>query len=256
MFNNLKTKYLFLLLFLVVCFIAALLLIPDTPKPESIPIFQNPSWRARSEEISPRNAQIENYHNFPEKFPSEQFDDKIFHLVVYPQSNRYHKVQNFEGQRDEGRPGMIVFNDKKIILEVSTFAEINQDSVSFQHLTGMAALEIVAVDSGGGNATQCGMSVYKWDGTKFVLITPQPDEYINPCEGSNPADGGAKDIDGDGVFELITFRMTRVNPEADLDDPLFDEMSETVLIYKFNGTKYYLWKEVAESSPEFKELFE
>jgi hypothetical protein len=209
------------------------------------PIFQNPSWRAQTELISPRNAQIENYLNFPEKFPSELFGGRLLYLVVYPNSDGS-KIQNFEGRYGR-RPGIVIFEGKKKIWEnKENLAEIYQDSVQFKDVTGDGVPEIVVIDRGGGNEDSCGTNVYKWNNNTFELITPpDTEDGINPCEGSDATKGGFKDIDNDGVMELISFRWDKAYPKiTDNNDPLFYATKEIELIYKFNGTKYVLSKKI------------
>lgn len=252
MSKKIKTKYLILLGGLLIVigvlfFQDYVMMRVDQEKPADKQLnieFKNPSWRAQEEGISPRDAQIENYMDFPEKFPSAQFDSKTFHLLAFPQSLPIHKSKNFPDERYGNRGGLIVFSgDKEIWGSKDFLLELTQESTKFQDLTGDAIPEIITTDSGGGNVTACVMSVYKWNGVIFELITPLPDEYISPCDGSNPSNGGIKDIDNDGIFELITFKMYRVYPDADIGDPKRNQMRETELIYKFDGKKYFLWKE-------------
>ena len=89
------------------------------------------------------------------------------------------------------------------------------------------------------------MSAYRWNGEdSFDPIIPLPGEgYIEPCSEGRDGSGGTRDIDGDGVFELITYVEERIYPEADYGTPLYYEKESKKLIYKFNGSKYLLWKE-------------
>ena len=204
--------------------------------------------RAEAEGISPREAQIKNYLEFPETFPSGQFDGRTFSLVVFGNSHGRYKVRNFEGQRNSSRPGIMVFEGDNRIWEDKDeyhFDAISVNDVYLRDLTGDNIPEIIGIDSGGGNRPGCTMSAYRWDGEdSFDPIIPLPDEgYIEPCSSEKYGDsGGARDIDGDGVFELITYVEERIYPEADYGTPLYYERESKKLIYKFNGSKYLLWK--------------
>lgn len=205
--------------------------------------YRNPSARARMEKISPRAAQLEIYSEFPEHFPSTLYEGKLFHLVAFPDSYGF-ETPNFAEGRNKDRPGVIVFEGNNIIWENSDdFMEIFTFLTVFRDVTGDGVSEVIVVDSGGGNVTYCITTIYIWNGQTFALITPEPHEGISLCSGVND-DEGIQDIDEDGVFELVAYLKRKVHPEIhDIDNPLYLEEKTVRQIYKYNGTKYFLWKE-------------
>jgi hypothetical protein len=241
-----KKYFIFILFFLIVILVFCIYSTFKASKTKEIPIFQNSSWRAQKEMISPRDAQVENYLNFPEKFPSASFEDRLFHLVFYFNSDG-DKVQNFEGPYGN-RAGVMVFeNQTKIWESKESIAELYDHSAEFKDITGDGVPEIVVIDGGGGNGVSCGVNVYKWNENTFQLITPSPDieDGINPCNGADATKGGFIDVDNNGAMELISFRWDKAYPKIiDNNDPRFYATKEIKLIYKFNGTKYFLLEEI------------
>jgi hypothetical protein len=207
--------------------------------------YKNPFVRARTERISPREAQIEIYHEFPDEFMSASFNDKVFHLVPYPDSIG-HKISNYQIQPGGHRAGIYVYEGDKIVWESTNYiADISVGEARFQDLTNDGISEIVAVDHGGGNVTYCIANIYKWNGELFILMVPDPQEDgINLCSGLNNESEGIHDIDNDGIFELVSYLKRKVHPEIhDTDNPLYFEEETVKQIYKYNGTEYFLWKE-------------
>ena len=207
--------------------------------------YKNPSVNARAENISPRAAQLKNYEEFPEYFPSAQFEGRIFHLVAYPDSEGF-KVSNFDIQPGGHRAGIYVYEGDKIVWESTNYiADISVGEARFQDLTNDNIPEIVTTDSGGGNVSYCIANIYKWNGELFILMVPDPQEDgINLCSGLNNESEGIHDIDNDGIFELVSYLKRKVYPEIhDIDNPLFLEEITVKQVYKYNGTQYFLWKE-------------
>ncbi len=207
--------------------------------------YKNPSVNARAENISPRAAQLEIYKEFPEDFPSAQFNDRTFHLVAYPDSEGF-KVSNFDIQPGGHRAGIYVYEGDKIVWEsINYIADISVEEARFQDLTNDGISEIVTVDHGGGNVTYCIANIYKWNGKAFTLMVPDPQEDgINLCSGLDNESEGIHDIDNDGIFELVSYLKRKVHPEIhDTDNPLYFEEETVKQIYKYNGTEYFLWKE-------------
>ncbi|MEK7621970.1 MAG: hypothetical protein AAB415_02210 [Patescibacteria group bacterium] len=65
-----------------------------------------------------------------------------------------------------------------------------------------------------------------------------------------------QDKDNDGIPEIILINPALENFDLIPTSPdMIDKGRQYTQIYKWNGSEYSLWKEVAESSPEFKELF-
>ncbi|MEK7552803.1 MAG: hypothetical protein AAB505_01710, partial [Patescibacteria group bacterium] len=64
-----------------------------------------------------------------------------------------------------------------------------------------------------------------------------------------------QDKDGDGILEVIIIDPALENLGLIPTSPDMVGKGRYTQIYKWSGVEYYLWKEVAETSPEFKELF-
>lgn len=206
--------------------------------------YLNPYAKARAEKISPRAAQIAIYIEFPDNFLSAQFNDRTFHLVPYPNSDGF-EVSNYPIKPGGNRSGIYVYEESKLIWESTNYiADISIGETTFQDLTNDNIPEIVTTDSGGGNVSYCIANIYKWNGESFILIVPDPQEDgINLCSGLSD-DEGIRDIDNDGVFELVAYLKRKVHPEIhDIDNPLYLEEETVGQIYKYNGTEYSLWKE-------------
>lgn len=206
--------------------------------------YLNPYVRARAEKISPRAAQIEIYIEFPDNFLSAQFNDRTFHLVPYPNSDGF-EIPNYPIKPGGNRSGIYVYEEDKLIWESTNYiADISMGESTFQDLTNDNIPEIVTTDSGGGNVSYCIANIYKWNEEFFILIVPDPQEDgINLCSGLGD-DEGIRDIDNDGVFELVTYSKIKTHPEIhDINDLLFLEETVVKQIYKYNGTEYFLWDE-------------
>lgn len=196
------------------------------------PTFQNPSQAAQTEAVSPREIQIQNYLNFPDKFPTSTIDGQIFSLVTYPSSNLLDKVQNFN-EKPVNKSGVIVFNGKADIWESGEdLQEVEPDQTEFKDVTGDGVPEIVVTDEGGGNEPSCALDIYKWNGTSFQLITPEGG--IGSCKG------GLQEIGSSSVYEVTQFTWELDSPNA---DPLGPNYKEVEQIYRFDGSQYSLWKE-------------
>jgi len=167
--------------------------------------------------------------------------------------------------RKENKPGwefggIIVFkleNDKPVMFWESEeninqgrpayFGDINNDGIS----------EIVWDYYLGVTGRDSCFYVYKFTGDRFKVVTP-----IKTIEGTTPSgitlkynrtliggDSGLtymKDIDNDGVPEIIMGSFTGAIIGDDIGGRAKD-----IKIYKYDGDKYYLWKEetVKASSP-------
>ncbi|MEK7621835.1 MAG: hypothetical protein AAB415_01520 [Patescibacteria group bacterium] len=88
--------------------------------------------------------------------------------------------------------------------------------------------------------------IYKFVGNTFKRISPlqkdSTDTYLLTELVGSAELTFMKDIDADKIQDII------VGYEQ-------SEGKKIAKIFKWNGSEYSLWKEVAESSPEFKELF-
>ena len=230
---------------------------PETSEKKSLSIrVKNPNHykQARKEGISPRQKQIENYHTNPDSFTSADFGDQTFHFLVYEESRgpgfslSLPKQQNFP---QNSNAGIAVFNQDKLVWENSTF--FRSPRVSLQDLTGDNIMEIVSISYGSGNSYSCGLYVYKWQESdnSFALITPAGKISLCYTKGVNGEMGELKDIDNDGVYEIIDFTVEPV----DLGEGK-RSYKKVKVIYKFNGKEYYPWdKEELDQSDNFDDLY-
>ena len=98
--------------------------------------------------------------------------------------------------------------------------------------------EIVWDDDLGVTGRNNSYYVYKFVDGQFKLITPVEPGYTRIGSGFSTVNSSAqygqiKDLDGDGVMEIIT-AFSDYRDENDKPD---------YKIYKFNGSEYFLWYE-------------
>mgnify|MGYP001604001473 CR=1 FL=1 len=212
-----------------------------------------PQTMEENVKISNRELSIKNALARPEELKATKINGDTYLLTEYDDT--------FYGRGlEENKPGqkfggIVVFkmeNDNLKFFWEST-EDINMGSVYFKDINNDGVDELVWDGYFGATGRNTAFYIYKFSGDKFDLITPVDTFKITTPEGvykeikmtTLSGDNGftyIKDIDADNVQDIaVGYRD--------------DNNKALVSIYKFNGAEYYLWKEVAESSPEFKELF-
>ncbi len=78
-------------------------------------------------------------------------------------------------------------------------------------------------------------------------------EYINRFQTNGIVPDVVQDIDNDGISEIV-IKQPAENMLLFGRPPEISGMGPRVHIHKWNGSEYYLWKEIAESDPEFSNL--
>lgn len=185
----------------------------------------------QDEQLSPRETRIEEYLKNPDdnvNVTRFTFGTRNFSLIDYR--------SGYASSGPTAWGGIIVFEGTKIVWESEEGIDHVSGETSLRDINSDNINEIFVTDGGGGNTTNCILYIYQWRDGTFHLISPY--EELNPQAGkftkmstvencgSAIRDGFLKDLDGDGVDELI-----QTNRKA------------TKKIYKFNGTEYKLWKE-------------
>ncbi|MEO8637830.1 MAG: hypothetical protein ABI430_02935 [Candidatus Taylorbacteria bacterium] len=149
--------------------------------------------------------------------------------------------------------GILVFEEKtpgeiKLIWESADEFTDPRVKVGVYDLTADGVNELIALlDNDQGGA----MLVYKWNGDGFDLITPY-DEHIRPDGKVSPslafgADSGMTkiyDVDKDGIPEIVFPFDIRLNWD---ESTLNFNYRKVYRAYKWDGSKYYLWKEQKQS---------
>ena len=211
----------------------------DEAERQSYTTLKNPRHSlAEKKGISPRQAQIENYHANPDQFSAADFGDKILHFVIYEDSNNTHH-KNFPDEKYDDSGGIVAFQGDKLVWE-SKIASVFDISAKLKDFTGDGVPE-VAVYSEDIHVTGChiNLSVYRWTGSTFVSILPEggPGSYV--CDGDIVGD-----IDNDGVYEFFYFKDDLIHTEDNPDKNRDYIYKKSKVIYKFNGQKYYLWDKI------------
>jgi hypothetical protein len=152
------------------------------------------------------------------------------------------------------RRGILVFEEKtqgdiKLIWESTDNVSATWSIIGTYDLTGDGIKEIIVLweyDKGED------FYIYKWNGSGFDMITPYVDSNNKyaPAGSKYLGFGGEYgmtkifDVDKDGIPEIVQPHTTFLGLAKDL---LTSLTKETYQAYKWNGEKYYLWKEQEQS---------
>ena len=151
---------------------------------------------------------------------------------------------------NERRGGILVFHisDNKPVLvwESKDDITLTRPTIGVRDITKDGKIEIMATWSDG---TIDNLFIYSWTGNEFTLISPTTvvklpfsnKEATGYIFDIRRGDIQVKDLDGDNIDEVtISGGVTR--DKNDNEIPIIGREE----IFKWNGTKYYLWKTVTE----------
>ena len=235
-------------------FIVVLLVLVFFNQPQVSPPTKNlddiPQPIIENTKISKRKIAIQNTMEHPDKLRTTKINGETYLLTGYSETH-YTNDDNKPGRKFGGILVFKLVNNEPVLFWESE-DYINSPYVSFLDIDNDGIDEIVWDGDLGVTGRSNAFYVYKFTGDKFKIITPieiqeSTVSSIKIKYGWTLLAGSSelsyiKDIDDDKVLEIIV--GSRDENEKAL-----------VFIYKFNGSEYYLWKEVTESSPEFKKLF-
>ncbi len=204
------------------------------------------------EELSNREIAIQDAMEHPDKLRTTKINGETYLLTGYSETYRLDGSLNNKPGRMFG--GILVFKlvNNQPVLFWESEDYIDSPYVSFLDIDNDGIDEIVWAGDLGVTGRSGAFYVYKFTSDKFKIITPI--EIQESTVSSIKIKYGWTILVGDAELAYI----------RDIDDDKIQEIAvgyrdenekALVFIYKFNGTEYYLWKEVAETSPEFKELF-
>lgn len=144
-----------------------------------------------------------------------------------------------ESKLGKTRAGVIVFNiiNNKfhIIWESEDFLSAAiQGFTKFQDINNDGVDELVLTVGQGARQIPA-LWIYKWDGSVFKLINPNPGADSESKRWLAGISAELKDVDGDKILEaVVTSEETSLKTR---------EVETINRIYKFNGQEYKLWKE-------------
>ena len=259
-----KTIFITAPLFLIIVFL--IYIVPDSEKikePQISSQEENIIFDQNSFEQRPRAYLLEYLKNIgwqktEEFFPSIDLDSPIgrvyaaYYLPNNPETVSLELKENYNHPEEEvgkTRPGVIVFrnnnNKLEIVWESKEFlSSARPGKISFQDINNDKQKELI-LEVGQGVRLVPAFWIYMWNGNEFVLMNPNQKAEDESERWMAGIDVQLHDLENDGTLEVITLNETGN----------YGDTHQYARIFKFNGTEYYLWKEVAESSPEFKELF-
>ncbi len=158
--------------------------------------------------------------------------------------------------------GILVFKEKesgeiKLLWESNDYISQTRPIIGVYDLTGDGVNEILTLWQNGKYED---LYIYKWDGNGFDMISPYYDSkwsdgVIRKAFAFNARDSEMKifDVDKDGIPEIIQSNNIIIRTQEDG----FDLTKEVFHAYKWNGSKYYLWKEQEKPfTPVTKEGYE
>ncbi len=153
-----------------------------------------------------------------------------------------------EDERGTYRGGILVFikkdNHFSIIWESKEYFSAMKGTTEFKDINNDGIDELVLIAWQGVRLVPT-FWIYQWNNDEFKLINPNPGAETESDRWMAGTDVKFIDLENDGNLEVLT-----LNESGDYED-----IHQSASVFKFNGSEYYLWKEVAETSPEFKELF-
>ncbi len=195
---------------------------------------------ADGKHISYRDALIEVFHDFPDKFPHTMIDGKALYLVGYPEGGGEYYIRKV-GIPYQDWGGVIVFEqagkDTFNLLWESNEAITrgNGDYSRFQDINNDGIDEIIITDITGTSSTTS-ILIYMWQDNTFKIVTPTEKIGKNTFTSIAADSAYLKDLDNDKIDEII--------------DEYRDDEKKILhqRIYKFNKETglYSLWKQTAE----------
>jgi hypothetical protein len=161
----------------------------------------------------------------------------------------YYQIIEFKRQQQ----GILVFEEKQVG-EIKLIWESTDDIPDFRvkvgvyDLTGDGVNEVLALwDNDYGQ----NIYIYKWNGSGFDMITPYLDyKWFDGVITKELAFGGEYamtkifDVDKDGIPEIVQPETTILGLAENRLDTI---EKKSYRAYKWDGTKYYLWKEQKNS---------
>ncbi len=165
-------------------------------------------------------------------------DGEKKYVVTFYQPN--YREKNLT--QEDRRGGILVFeiesNVPKLIWESTDNITLTRPTIDVRDITGDGNAEILANWSNGKVSL---LYIYSWSGLDFRLITPMKkvegliggsgNLYV-PIFGSSD-DIQVRDLDNDSIEEVLLIRPSKTG------EILTD-------VYKWDGSKYYLWKETTD----------
>ena len=157
--------------------------------------------------------------------------------------------------KEDQTGGILVFevdnSQVKKIWESDDIITLTRPVIDVRDVTGDGKTEILAFWSDGKVDI---LYIYSWNGKSFDYITPiqkveskyAPENLYAPIFGVYKGNIQIKDLDGDNVEEVI------ISGGTTRDEVGNEILLQSEIIYKWNGHRYYLWKEekIGDETPE------
>ncbi len=221
-------------------------------KENTVPPTGNATTTANTEPqqtLSNRDLAIQEALKNPDKLRRAQINGETYLLTGYDDTFYGYYGSRSHGPRENspGRPfgGILVYKleNGKPVLFWESKEYISKLFVSFRDIDSDGTPEIVFDGYIGVTGRDNAIYVYKFVDNTVKLITPFEElettifptkfKYRSTLLGGTVELTYIKDIDNDGIQEIVV--------GSDNEDGTKD-----MKIYKFNGSKYYLWKEMTE----------
>jgi len=244
---SIKNKYIILLIIIVLA-IALIYLFNINKKPIDQGQNQNTTPSENGKNISIRDKMINSFYDNYELGKTLKVGDREFRVISYGagEGNR------MEEPKSSG--GIIAFEREKekweIFWESSEFFSESFPDIEIRDLTNDKIDEMILKNTS-LSGRNLGLAVYTWRNGKFEIVTRTREvitsigKYVSLDLGGDVDKTKIEDIDGDNIYEIIIGYKWQEMSGAPVE--------EYQQIYKYDGDKYYLWKEekIGEEKSEY-----
>ncbi len=199
--------------------------------------------------LSPREVAINKYLLDGKATQTQVYNDIEYSLVLYRESD---KIDDDKGKSIYNSPdnppflrndaGAILYEENYMIWESEEPLDaLDMSNSGFIDINNDGVFEIILIDNSGEKAPGCSINIYSFDGKNVELINPYDvlmHQGVNfkATKLQNCVD--ISDIDDDGTIEITTEELLYTNDNTEID-----QKNVIKKIYKFDGLKYFLWKE-------------